>query len=67
MERVAHELAPLSLAQRLQMQGLQPQRADIVVHGLAILLGCMRTLSIERIIVSEYGNLEGYLKRKYCV
>lgn len=58
-------LAPLSVEQRLLLKGLQPQRADIVVHGLAILVCCMQTLDIEQIRVSEYGNLEGYLKYRY--
>ena len=58
-------LAPLSVEQRLQLDYLQPQRADIVVHGIAILLACMRSLNISSISVSECGNLEGYLKAKY--
>lgn len=58
-------LAPMSMESRLRLPSLQPQRADIVVHGMAILLGCMRSLQIDKITVSEYGNLEGYLKREY--
>lgn len=58
-------LAPMSLEERLKLDCLQPQRADIVVHGIAILLACMRRLHIPVITVSEYGNLEGYLKYKY--
>lgn len=58
-------LADMPLVERLELQGLQPQRADIIVHGLAILLCCMDELGIDTIAVSEYGNLEGYLKMKY--
>lgn len=58
-------LAPMPLAERMKLECLQPQRADIVVHGIAILLACMTELNISQIRVSEYGNLEGYLKRKY--
>ena len=58
-------LAPMSLEERLKLDCLQPQRADIVVHGIAILLACMQKLQISSIMVSEYGNLEGYLKYKY--
>lgn len=58
-------LAPLSLEERLKLDYLQPQRADIVVHGIAILLACMKNLGISSIAVSECGNLEGYLKYKY--
>lgn len=58
-------LAPMPLDERLKLDCLQPQRADIVVHGIAILLACMQQLHIPVINVSEYGNLEGYLKAKY--
>ncbi len=65
VQQTMHMLAPLTMEQRLSLPFLQPQRADIVVHGIAILLGCMRSLGIQSITVSEYGNLEGYLKTKY--
>lgn len=58
-------LAPIPLEERLTLSCLQPQRADIVVHGMAILLACMEGLDISAIMVSEHGNLEGYLKEKY--
>ena len=58
-------LAPMKMENRLKLAGLQPQRADIIVHGLAILTACMELLNIREIVVSEHGNLEGYLKYKY--
>ena len=58
-------LAPMPLEERLKLDCLQPQRADIVVHGIAILLACMEMLHISSLTVSEYGNLEGYLKKHY--
>lgn len=58
-------LAPMPMDERLQLDCLQPHRADIVVHGMCILLACMRGLHIPEIMVSEHGNLEGYLKEKY--
>jgi exopolyphosphatase/guanosine-5'-triphosphate,3'-diphosphate pyrophosphatase len=67
-EAVGHlmeRLAGMPLVERLELPGLQPQRADIIVHGLAILRCCMEELDIGEITVSEYGNLEGYLKVKY--
>ena len=65
VEEAMKYLAPMPLEQRLKLTCLQPQRADIVVHGIAILLACMRQLRISSITVSEHGNLEGYLKLKY--
>ena len=62
---IMERLAATPLEMRLDLPGLQPQRADIIVHGLAILLCCMESLHISRIVVSEHGNLEGYLKMLY--
>lgn len=67
VREIMHFLAPMSLEDRLQLDCLQPQRADIVVHGIAILLACMSGLNIPSIKVSEHGNLEGYLKEKYVI
>lgn len=58
-------LAPMPVPQRKLLPFLQPHRADIIVHGLCILAACMQQLGIEQIIVSEYGNLEGFLKKHY--
>lgn len=58
-------LAPMPLEERKQLSFLQPQRADIIVHGLCILYACMQELRLDKIVVSEYGNLEGYLKKHY--
>ena len=58
-------LAPMPVEERLLLPSMQPNRADIAAHGMAILLACMEELALETITVSEYGNLEGYLKVKY--
>lgn len=65
LEEAIEYLAPMPLEERLQLHCMQPQRADIVVHGMCILLSCMQELKIDQIMVSEHGNLEGYLKEKY--
>ena len=65
LEEAIAYLAPLPLEERLKLPFLQPQRADIVVHGMVILLACMADLKIDAMTVSECGNLEGYLKAKY--
>lgn len=61
----AQQLADMPMEERLRLPGLQPHRADIVVHGICILLGAMEELNISAMTVSEYGNLDGYLKRRY--
>lgn len=60
---VGEELAEKTLEERLKLPGLQPSRADIVVHGICILLVVMRRLKLDRITVSEWGNLDGYMRR----
>ena len=67
IEEKAWYLSDMSMEERLQLPGLQPNRADIVVHGICILLAVMDRMNIQKITVSEYGNLHGYLKRKYHV
>lgn len=59
-----HALSVMPLEERLKLPGLQPQRADIVAHGVAILLGCMTHFDIGTILVSDKGNLDGYLRKK---
>ncbi|MBQ6173217.1 MAG: hypothetical protein IJK28_01175 [Clostridia bacterium] len=61
----AESLADMTVEERLRIPSLQPGRADIVVHGICILLACMEELSVDRITVSESGNLDGYLKWRF--
>ena len=65
VERQAWLLSDMPMEERLKLPGLQPHRADIVVHGICILLSAMRRLGIGSITVSEYGNLDGYMKDRY--
>lgn len=67
VEHQARLLSDMPMAERLTLPGLQPHRADIVVHGICILIAAMRRLGAEKITVSEYGNLDGYLKRRYAL
>ena len=66
IQEIGEKLAEMNLAERKKLPGLQPGRADIVVHGICILLGVMDQLKISRIVVSEWGNLDGYIRKYYC-
>lgn len=66
IQEIGEKLADMSLTERKQLPGLQPGRADIVVHGICILLGVMDRLKIRQIVVSEWGNLDGYIRKHYC-
>lgn len=61
VECILKSLAILSLEERRKVVGLQPERADIIVAGVNILLGIMEELGIASITVSEYDNLEGLI------
>lgn len=67
VQQQARRLSDMPLEERLLLPGLQPHRADIIVHGICILLAVMHRLGLEQIRVSEYGNAEGYLKRRYHI
>ena len=67
VQAIGEELADMTPEARKTLPGLQPSRADIVVHGICILMAVMRHLRIEEVAVSEWGNLDGYLRRKYCI
>ena len=67
IERQAWQLADMSVEERKLIPGLQPNRADIIVHGVCILLAVMWRLNFSEITVSEHGNLDGYIRAKYGV
>lgn len=52
------------LAERVNIDGLMPARADIIVGAIYELLLIMRMLGVKKVRVSESDNLEGYLKTK---
>ncbi len=57
-------LINMPLAARKAIIGIEPQRADIIIGGVVILLTFMDVFSLKEITVSDSGNLEGYLKEK---
>lgn len=61
VSEIAGKLADMTLEQRKELPGLQPGRADIVVHGIGILLGIMDRYQMMHLTVSEFGNLDGYI------
>lgn len=50
-----------SLAERMAIPGLQPERADIIVAGLLILWVIMTYVKIDKVIVSEADILQGII------
>jgi exopolyphosphatase/guanosine-5'-triphosphate,3'-diphosphate pyrophosphatase len=63
-DRVAallRELTLLPLADRRQIRGLEPARADVIVAGCLICLAAMDVLGFSRLTVSDGGLREGIL------
>ncbi|MBQ7886670.1 MAG: hypothetical protein IJ313_07240 [Clostridia bacterium] len=58
-------LARLPMADRRQIVGLMPHRADIIPSGVAILEAAMRVFNMEEMALSAHGNMDGYLKKKF--
>ncbi|MBU1157258.1 MAG: exopolyphosphatase, partial [Proteobacteria bacterium] len=63
LEKQLFRLAALPLAQRKLQPGLEPERADIILAGMAILRGLLLVLHLEQTTVMDAGLLEGILLR----
>lgn len=61
MERILASLEKMSLEQRRQLPGLQPERADIIIAGVRIALSVAQRLGIPEITVSEADIMYGLL------
>jgi exopolyphosphatase/guanosine-5'-triphosphate,3'-diphosphate pyrophosphatase len=59
---VAKKLCSLSVAERKKIPGINPQRADIIVAGAAILQTLMEELGIAEMKISARGLLDGMLQ-----
>lgn len=58
------KLYSMSVEERKNLKGLQPQRAEIITAGSVLLYKIMEYVNISNLIVSEKDNMEGYLKVK---
>ena len=61
LKQVVAMLAALSLEERRKVPGLNPERADIVLAGAAILDAFMQALEVPDLQISERGLREGLL------
>jgi exopolyphosphatase / guanosine-5'-triphosphate,3'-diphosphate pyrophosphatase len=59
IQRMLSQLASTSLAQRVEIPGLHPDRAPTIVAGIVILIETMRAFGLERIEASEHDILYG--------
>lgn len=61
VDKILQNLKEMTLNDKKHLKGLQPKRADIITSGVTILDIIMKNLEIEKIVVSEYDNLEGLM------
>ena len=61
LEKILQNLKIMTLNDKKALKGLQPKRADIIPAGVKILHIVMEKLEIEKIMISEYDNLEGLM------
>jgi exopolyphosphatase/guanosine-5'-triphosphate,3'-diphosphate pyrophosphatase len=59
IQRMLSRLASASLAERVEIAGMHPDRAPTIVAGVVILIETMRAFGLEQIEVSEHDILYG--------
>jgi exopolyphosphatase/guanosine-5'-triphosphate,3'-diphosphate pyrophosphatase len=59
VEDVFRTLATEKLADRRHNPGLEPERADVIVGGMCVLVETMRRFDIDELLVSEADILDG--------
>ncbi|PAB57629.1 Ppx/GppA phosphatase family protein [Anaeromicrobium sediminis] len=59
IEMIIGQLKKMTLEERKHMAGLQPKRADIIYTGAVILKRILDRIGKDKILISEYDNLEG--------
>lgn len=59
VERLTERLAALPTAERKEVVGLEPERADTIVSGALILAAVMRHFGLDSVFVSERDILDG--------
>ncbi len=65
LEALADKLCTLPLAERRELPGLQPKRADVIPAGALILLESVKALGLERCRVSDRGLRWGLLAHRF--
>lgn len=64
LNSLVNKLFSMTIEERKKLKGLQPERAEVIAGGAELMLLIMDKIGIDKIIVSESDNLEGYLMKK---
>lgn len=61
VEHLVEWMGPMTPEQRIRIPGLNPQRADIIVAGLAVTATILELVDARELTISAYGLREGLL------
>ena len=64
LENILQKIKKMTINDKRRLKGLQPKRADIITAGVGILDKIMKNMEFDKIIVSEFDNLEGLIWQK---
>ncbi len=65
LEALYARMGALTTAERAQLPGMEPKRADVIVAGCAIVLEAMRLFGFDRLTVSDRGVRWGLLYDRF--
>jgi exopolyphosphatase/guanosine-5'-triphosphate,3'-diphosphate pyrophosphatase len=61
LRAMSEKLLPLPLEKRKKVEGLDPERADLIIPGLQFTIKVMDFFRFDELTVSDYGLLDGLL------
>ena len=61
LKKIIEMLCPLTLEQRRKVPGINPERADIIIHGAIVLEVFMKELALSEITITGRGLQDGLL------
>lgn len=64
LSSLVDKLYEMSVEERKNLKGLQPERAKVINGGALVLLRLMEKIGLSQLVVSEKDNLEGYIIKK---
>ena len=64
IENLRNKLLDMTVGQKRNLVGLQPDRAEVIAGGVSIIYEILRRANAKELVISESDNLEGYLAYK---
>lgn len=61
IRKMRDALLNMSIEERKNLDGLQKERAEVIVGGVALIYAILKKAGVDQITISESDNLEGYL------